>query len=61
MIEGLPRTPDQPHQDECCHRHCDPCIMDYYYEALDRWRDRIAAKGLDPDAVLAQFAKLPPA
>jgi hypothetical protein len=31
--------------------------MDYYYEALDRWRDRIAAKGLDPDEVLAEFAK----
>jgi hypothetical protein len=60
MIEGLPSPPQKPEDYECCKRHCDPCIMDYYYEAMDRWRDRIAAKGLDPDAVLAQFAKEQP-
>jgi hypothetical protein len=31
--------------------------MDYWYEAMERWRERIAAKGLDPDAVLAEFEK----
>ncbi len=56
-LEGLPRPPQKPEDYECCKRHCDPCIMDYYYEAMDRWRERIAAKGLDPDAVLAEFDK----
>ena len=42
---------------ECCKRHCDPCILDYWYEAMDRWRERIRAKGLDPDEVLAAFEK----
>ena len=58
-LEGLPRPPQKPEDYECCHRHCDPCIMDYYWEALDRWRERITARGLDPDAVLAEFANSP--
>ena len=56
-LEGLPRPPERPPPDECCHRHCDPCIMDYYFEAMDRWRERIEARGLDPEAVLAAFQK----
>jgi hypothetical protein len=57
MIEGLPRPPRKPEDYECCRRHCDPCIMDYHHEALERWRERVAAKGLDPDAVLAEFSR----
>ncbi len=57
MIEGLPRPPERPHEDECCHRGCEPCILDYYEEAMGRWRERVRAKGLDPEAVLAAFDK----
>lgn len=57
MLKGLPKPPEQPHPDECCHRNCDPCIMDYYHDALDRWRERIAEKGLNPDTVLAEFSR----
>jgi hypothetical protein len=59
MTDGLPRPPERPKDYECCKRHCEPCIMDYWHEAMDRWRERIAAKGLDPDAVLAAFSEQP--
>ncbi|MEI9891102.1 MAG: oxidoreductase-like domain-containing protein [Caulobacteraceae bacterium] len=55
ITDGLPRPPEKPHPDECCHRHCEPCILDYWFEAMDRWRARIEARGLDPDAVLLAF------
>ena len=57
MLKGLPKPPERPHEDECCHRNCDPCIMDYYDVALDRWRERVADKGFDPETVLAAFNK----
>jgi len=37
---------------ECCNRGCCPCIFDYYYDALDRWKATIESRGLDPEAVL---------
>jgi len=51
---ALPRPPDKPDEDMCCHRGCCPCIFDYYYDALDRWKDRLTALGHDPDAVLRE-------
>ena len=51
MIPPPPRKPDDL---ECCHRGCDPCIFDYYWRALDRWRDTVTGLGLDPDRVLSE-------
>jgi len=48
----LPRPPYKPHPMECCNRGCCPCIFDYYYDALDRWKATIESRGLDPEAVL---------
>lgn len=53
----LPRPPMKPDPLECCNRGCCPCIFDYYYDALSRWEDRIRARGLDPDAVLAEMGE----
>ncbi len=47
-----PSPPIRPHDDECCHRGCCPCILDYYYDALDRWRTRVTALGFDPETLL---------
>ncbi len=52
----LPRPPDKPKDYECCKRGCCPCIFDYYWDALDRWKTVVEGKGLDPDAVLASLA-----
>jgi hypothetical protein len=46
----------KPHDEECCHRGCCPCIFDYYWDALERWRDRVSDMGLDPDELLAKQA-----
>jgi hypothetical protein len=54
-LSGIPRPPEQPHPDECCHRGCEPCIFDYYDTAMERWRARVEALGLDPDRLLAQL------
>ena len=53
----LPPPPNKPEDYECCHRGCCPCIMDYYEDALDRWRGRVREKGHDPEAVLAALAR----
>jgi hypothetical protein len=37
---GLLRPPPPPGPGECCGRHCDPCVWDYYERALERWRER---------------------
>ncbi len=55
-MTNLPRPPLKPHPDECCHRGCCPCILDYYEDALDRWRGRIRDRGMDPDEVLKAFS-----
>ncbi len=57
MSADLPRPPDKPDEWECCKRGCCPCIFDYYYDALDRWRDRVIKLGGDPDAVLAALGR----
>lgn len=33
-----PPRPVEPHPLECCGRGCQPCIFDYYREALRRWQ-----------------------
>ena len=54
MTSQAPAPPLKPHPLECCNRGCCPCIFDYYYDALERWRDRVIALGLDPDQLLVE-------
>jgi len=42
MNEELPPEPRKPEEYECCGRHCDPCIMDYYQRAMERWEKKVA-------------------
>lgn len=48
-----PSPPSKPEPENCCNRGCCPCIFDYYYDALDRWKDRVTAMGHDPETLLA--------
>jgi hypothetical protein len=41
--KDLPPPPERPEPDECCGGGCTPCIMDYYEEALERWRREVEA------------------
>ncbi|MEW5687776.1 MAG: oxidoreductase-like domain-containing protein [Pseudomonadota bacterium] len=59
MSRPFPKPPDKPDEWECCKRGCCPCIFDYYYDAMDRWRDRVIAMGGDPDAQLAALGREP--
>ena len=54
-LASLPRPPTKPDPMECCQRGCEPCILDYYYDALERWQGRIRERGFDPDEVLKAF------
>jgi len=38
-----PAPPERPGDDECCGSSCDPCIFDYYYQELDRYRAELKA------------------
>lgn len=38
-----PVPPERPGDDECCGSGCDPCIFDYYYQELDRYREELRA------------------
>jgi Oxidoreductase-like protein, N-terminal len=53
MSPSVPDPPIRPEAYECCNRGCCPCIFDYYEDALERWKGMVAARGLDPEAVLA--------
>ncbi|WP_293361065.1 oxidoreductase-like domain-containing protein [Phenylobacterium sp.] len=55
MAGEIPRPPDKPQDYECCKRGCCPCIFDYYYDALERWEQRVEALGHDPKEVLKRF------
>lgn len=57
MSQNLPKPPDKPDEWECCKRGCCPCIFDYYYDALERWQDRVRAMGGDPEQVLAALGR----
>ncbi|MBA3581292.1 MAG: hypothetical protein H0W44_02445 [Gammaproteobacteria bacterium] len=39
---SLPPKPQEPHPDECCQGGCNPCIFDYYTEALGLWQAECA-------------------
>ncbi len=57
MPEETPKAlspPSKPSPEECCGRGCCPCIMDYYEDALERWKALMTARGLDPEALLAE-------
>jgi hypothetical protein len=32
-----PPRPQRPDPNECCGGGCVPCILDYYYEELEKW------------------------
>jgi hypothetical protein len=38
----LPPRPIEPDPQECCRRGCEPCIFDYYHNALERWEEKVA-------------------
>ncbi|WP_371704433.1 MULTISPECIES: oxidoreductase-like domain-containing protein [Cupriavidus] len=38
-----PVPPERPGDDECCGSGCDPCIFDFYYQELDRYREELRA------------------
>ncbi|MBP0623478.1 oxidoreductase [Cupriavidus sp. LEh25] len=35
--------PERPGDNECCGSGCDPCIFDFYYQELDRYREELRA------------------
>lgn len=39
----LPPPPAEPDPGECCGRGCERCVYVYYEEALERWREKVAA------------------
>lgn len=39
----IPPRPKEPDPYECCGRGCDPCIYDYYANALAKWEKQVAA------------------
>jgi hypothetical protein len=51
---ALPKPPERPDDQSCCGRGCCPCIFDYYYDALDRWKETVRASGADPEAMMAR-------
>ncbi|SPS01259.1 conserved hypothetical protein [Cupriavidus taiwanensis] len=38
-----PEPPERPADNECCGSGCDPCIFDYYYQEMDRYREALRA------------------
>jgi hypothetical protein len=46
-----PPPPDRPEPYECCGRGCEPCIFDYYNNALERWRETMLSLGLTPEPI----------
>ncbi|WP_082819168.1 oxidoreductase-like domain-containing protein [Cupriavidus nantongensis] len=38
-----PEPPERPADGECCGSGCDPCIFDYYYQEMDRYREALRA------------------
>lgn len=37
-----PRLPPKPEPEPCCGSGCDPCVLEIYEEALERWEQRVA-------------------
>jgi hypothetical protein len=38
-----PQPPAEPGPDDCCHSGCTWCVLDLYYEDLERYRTALAA------------------
>lgn len=38
-----PQPPVEPGPDDCCHSGCTWCVLDLYYEDLERYRTALAA------------------
>lgn len=38
-----PRLPPKPEPEPCCGSGCDPCVLELYEEALERWERRVEA------------------
>jgi hypothetical protein len=38
-----PEPPERPAAEDCCGSGCDRCVYDLYEQALDRYRDELAA------------------
>jgi cytochrome-b5 reductase len=36
-----PRLPPKPEPEPCCGSGCDPCVLELYEEALERWEQRV--------------------
>lgn len=39
--EDGPRLPPKPEPEPCCGSGCDPCVLEIYEEALERWERRV--------------------
>ncbi|KAA0179749.1 hypothetical protein FX016_19155 [Cupriavidus gilardii] len=35
--------PNRPDDDACCGSGCSPCIFDFYYEEMERYRQELRA------------------
>jgi hypothetical protein len=55
---ALPKAPERPDDESCCGRGCCPCIFDYYFDALDRWKEAVRALGADPEVILRENPRL---
>jgi len=38
-----PEPPVRPDRDDCCNGGCERCVFDLYEDALDRYREALAA------------------
>jgi hypothetical protein len=38
-----PQPPAEPGPDDCCHSGCTWCVLDLYYDDLERYRSALAA------------------
>jgi hypothetical protein len=38
-----PEPPERPDDSECCQSGCDPCVFDWYYQEMDRYREELKA------------------
>ena len=50
----LPAPPTPPAPEECCGRHCEPCVWDWFERALTRYRQRHGLdeeRAVEPDLV----------
>ncbi|MXN79254.1 oxidoreductase [Burkholderia sp. 4701] len=43
LDDPRPTPPPQPELEDCCNSGCSPCVFDLYEEAMDRYREALAA------------------